>query len=167
MWRRCPAALGSPRLPSAPRARLPSVRTMRRRAAACLRALCLLLHLRAAGERGRPRPDGGAGGTAVGTHLRPAAHLLGGRRDAGGGGCPGPAGGRPGPEPACPGGGGSARQHRGQRRPRAGGRAPRCAPRGAAALRPRIARTWPGATAARGNRDSLYSFFLFCLFIYF
>lgn len=82
VWRRCPAALGSPRLPSAPRARLPSVRTMRRRAAACLRALCLLLHLRAAGERGRPRPDGGAGGTAVGTHLRPAAHLLGGRREA-------------------------------------------------------------------------------------
>uniref|UniRef100_A0A8C3E741 protein-tyrosine-phosphatase n=1 Tax=Corvus moneduloides TaxID=1196302 RepID=A0A8C3E741_CORMO len=43
------AALGSPRLLAAPRARLPSARTMRWRAAACLRALCLLLHLRAAG----------------------------------------------------------------------------------------------------------------------
>lgn len=45
-------------------ARLGSARTMRR-AAACLRALCLLLQLRAAGERGRPRAGRGA-----------AAHLL-------------------------------------------------------------------------------------------
>lgn len=56
MARRCSPLLGS--------ARLGWARTMRR-AAACLRALCLLLQLRASGEQGRPRAARGA-----------AAHLL-------------------------------------------------------------------------------------------
>lgn len=63
-----------------------------RRAAACLRALCLLLQLRASGQRGRPGRGGGSRGEGGGHRFEPAgAPVVAAAAAAGAGSAPAPA----------------------------------------------------------------------------